>query len=241
MFDTGSAIPLVSESEAKRLRLQTGLAQTRINDIYGQVIDVRPALARLLVIGNFELRNVAFFVVSDKRKPFALLPSRERGILGTPILFALRSIRWTKDGIFETGIKLGQPTLSGPLCFEGSILIAEVATQQKTFDVGLDTGAVKSTLWQGFAKDFEDLTKSYGRKQSLPIEGMGGTRWYEVVVLQSLVIRIAGFPTVLRPAFVLLGQTSPRGEYIDGNIGLDLLNQSHAVSIDLTTMNLTVE
>jgi len=243
VVDTGANFSLISEAEAKRLGLTIhDRGGSRMGDAAGASVDVRIAVADQLTVGNIRLRHVSLFVVRDDQQPFIDLPSGERGVLGLPVLLAFQTLRWKQEGTFEVGFPPG--SRKGPrsnICFEGANLIVEGEFRQSKINVFLDTGATRTRVLSLFAKEFASFINEFGTKGSDRVTGVGNSVEVDVITLPELALRISGFDAVLRPAQVLLKDTTSdnRRSHVWG--GLDLLNQARAVTLDFKSMRLALE
>ncbi len=241
IVDTGFSTSAVSESEAVRLGLAIHNISTKTDSITGAPVGIRVAVADNLNIGYTQLANVAFLVYPDKQPPFDELPAGERGILGIPVILALETIRWTSEATFTAG----WPTRAGGmkhanLCFENAFPVVQIGFRQSVLDFTVDTGAQNTDLYQAFANTFSHLVKS-GKKESRKLTGVGGSANVDSVVLPSVTLRIGGHDVLLRPAHVLLQKSSGTSGMFAGNLGMDLLNQAHTITLNFQSMTLTLE
>ena len=243
IVDTGANFSLISEAEAKRLKLTIHESGgSKMGDSAGASVDVRIAVADQLTVGSIRLRHVSFFVVRDDQQPFIDLPSGERGVLGLPVLLAFQTLRWKQEGTFEVGFAPG--SRKGPksnICFEGANLIIEGEFRQSKINVFLDTGATRTRALPLFAEEFASFINEFGRKGSDRVTGVGSSVEVDVVTLPELALRIGGFDAVLRPAQVLLKDTTSDSRWWHVWSGLDLLNQARVVTLDLKSMTLALE
>jgi len=236
-FDTGAWVSSISESEAKRLGL-------RFTDISGKVGSMtnsaayRGAVADQLAVGNVHLRNVSFAVFPDTSEPWSMLPAGRRGILGIPIIVALRTLRWAHDGTVRLG---GRTTAFDPgksnLTFDDDHLVVTAVIQGRNASALVDTGAETTDLFAECAKQFPRLAES-GKKDTTEVRAVGGAASYDSITLSELPIEVGGLPLLLRPAHILLSRS--QGPHI-GNFGIDLWMQGRAFSFDFTAMTLQIE
>jgi len=237
LLDTGANISVLSVSEARRLglRVQGGAASTK--DYTGATVSFESAIAPELRLGGLVLRNVPFGVIPDSQQPFAHLPEGQRGVLGMPVLLAMETWRWSKDGSLETGFpSAGQE--KGNLAFHGAdpMLLAEFDHTPLVFQ--LDTGATSTDLWPPFARRFRSRLARSGKST---IAGVGGSRRVASAKLDSFDLLIDGRPLQLRDVKVLLKPAPPGSRKYYGNLGLDLLDTDQRVTLDFGAMRLTVE
>jgi predicted aspartyl protease len=242
ILDTGANFSLLSESEANRLGLFVQSVDTQIGDSSGAHLGMRVAIAKDLLIGNFHLRNVAFGVLPDTQPPFAGLPVGRRGLLGIPVLLAMQTVRWQPKGTFAFGFRPKSKHLqTANLCFEQSFPVTEVEFQHTELNFTLDTGAIHSVLSPPFAQRFPDLLKASGKKEAHQLTGVGGSASYESVLLPAVTLEVGGRAVELKPAHVLVKQSSDTSSWAAGNLGMDLLNQASTITIDFHAMTLSLQ
>ncbi|HEV2710453.1 MAG TPA: aspartyl protease family protein [Edaphobacter sp.] len=239
-FDTGAPISVIGESEAKELGIVAKPVEGKMGDTSGQgVSGIQLALVSDLRIGGLHLRDVPFVVVADSGEPWSHLRKNRHGIIGLPLLLAMHTIRWTPTGKFEFGFP-GQ-TLNLSKCnmlFHNSNPVIDVLVDSKHLDFTLDTGAVDTDLNPQFAKALPALMNS-GTPETRSIEGLGGKVENSSILLPSVTFEIGGKSVVLRPAHVFTEHGN--GTWASGNLGMDLLRQAHAFTLDFGAMTLRLQ
>jgi tetratricopeptide (TPR) repeat protein len=241
-LDSGANLSIVSESEARRLRLVVHQVSGKLGDSTGGNTGFQVAIAQQLTMGGAQLKNVAFLVVSDKQQPFADVPPGEKGLVGLPVILALKTLRWSPDGMLEMGFPSPQRTRSRRpnLCFEGAQPILEARLQGRPLAMALDTGAEKTVLWPHFLHGFPAIAQ-HGRKQRIHKSGVARSLDLQALVVPRLSMRIAGRATLLSPANILLNEVGGASEWFDGNLGLDVLNRARSITLDFRSMTLTMQ
>lgn len=73
------------------------------------------------------------------------------------------------------------------------------------------------------------------------VTGVGHSVDVASTTVLELTLRIGGLDTVLRPAHVLVNQTTAAGQRDHGNLGMDLLGQARSVTIDFRSMTLALK
>jgi hypothetical protein len=73
------------------------------------------------------------------------------------------------------------------------------------------------------------------------VTGVGHSVEVQSIDIPELVLRIGGFETSLRPAHVLVNETTAAGQRDHGNLGLDLLGQAQTATIDFRSMTLALK
>jgi hypothetical protein len=124
--------------------------------------------------------------------------------------------------------------------YENKMLLAVTILDTRAF-LALDTGAETTDLNANFARQFKRQTERAGTKGRTSVAGAGGTAVIESLTLPEVTFSIGGSLVALRPAHVTL-QENPAlgGRCCVGNIGLDLLLQTGAVTIDFRTMTVSL-
>ena len=207
ILDTGANFSMISESEAKRLRLKTSevYAQQTVGDSTGTGFSLRKvALADRVDIGNFRLKNVPFLVVGDDLDVFGELPAGAHGAIGIQVLLAFGTVRWNQAGTVELGVHLERSGVGRPnLCFDGLIPLTEGGFGGAKLVFGLDTGDSESRLYPRFAQEFAALVRDRGRPATWSLSGAGGTVEAQTTILPELRVEVGGFTGALQPAHIL--------------------------------------
>lgn len=161
MLDSGANVSTMSESEAKRLVLTIHDVGTKGQDATGGNVAFRLAVAPGLEIGEMRLASVAFLILGDDQQPFVDSPPGARGILGLPVLLALETVRWGRDGSFAVGFPPEpRDRKKSNMSLDGADLITEATVQDRALDLVVDTGASDTRMWPPFKQDFATLIAS---------------------------------------------------------------------------------
>jgi hypothetical protein len=236
-FDTGGAQSVMGEADAKMLGLQLMHVETRMRESSGTAIPgFDLAVAKDLVISGLHLRNVPFLVLKDTGEPFVHVPVGQRGLIGLPVLIAMRAIRWEPTGgrcEFGPGVRVKGTPLQN-LLFDGATPIVQASVENKTLTFSLDTGAKDTDLNAGFAKTLPDLVAA-GKKESRAITGYGGSNQYDSVLLGPTAFHVGGLNVTLEAPHVFPNHSLGK---FDGNMGNDILNQAKSVTLDFEAMEM---
>lgn len=238
LLDTGANLSVMSESEAGMLGVAIDEFSVNVADSAGGATKMRTAVVDELAIGNVRLRNVGFLILADSQQPMSDLRPGERGIIGIPVLMALRSFSWNADGTFS--IRPGSGHLmngTNNLSFDDLNLVTRVQFEGKGLDCMLDSGQeAGSQLWTRFANDFAALLQQRGTKSNQQVTMVGGSNERETIALPEIHLRVGGLNTRLGPAQVF---SKPVGDdFHHGLLGMDVLSQAGEVSIDFRSMML---
>jgi predicted aspartyl protease len=239
-FDTGSAFSVLTQSEADRLGLKPKAVDGKIGESSGRgLTGIQVAAAADLVIGGLHLQNVPFLVVSDQGEPWNHLAQEGRGIIGLPVLLAMKTLRWTPTGQFEFGFPAHDLNLAASnMLFHNSNPVADVVVDGKHLCFTLDTGATDTDLNPPFAQALPALLKT-GKPESRSIEGLGGSTTGNSILLPSVTFEVGGKSISLQPAHVFVEHGL--GNWAAGNLGMDILRQSHSFTLDFQAMALHLD
>ncbi len=240
-LDTGANLSVMSENEARRFGMKIEDTSTKIGDSGGLKVGVRIASADDLVIGKTHLKHVLFLILSDAQQPFVDTPEEQRGLIGIPVLIALRSFSYNKNRLYEFGTtKASHPTANGNILFDSANPIVQASSGGKLLAFTLDTGAGNTDLGPVFGKTLPELL-SQGKKEPQPSTGFGGTVVRDSTRLAAVQFNLGGKTVTLSPAYVLDDIPLNARLWAAGNLGNDLLNQSEKVTIDFFAMTLVLQ
>jgi len=241
-FDTGADLSVLTESEAKRFGLRVQPASLQVGDLNGTQVNTKIAVADEMHIGSIRIRHVAFLVLPDTQPPFGEGEPGSRGLIGMPVLLALRTFVWSADKSFEIGIKSARASAPhADLCFDGNHPAVQVVYEKQPLAFALDTGATNTDLYPPFGAAFPELVRAAKKTDTYKMEGVGGAKNMEAATLESLKLSIGGFPVTLKSVGVLLKPTTNASRFFAGNLGIDLLQQAHKTTFDFKTMMLSLE
>lgn len=240
ILDTGAGVSLMGQSEARMLGLTIYPVREKSGDLNGVAVKIGATVVPKLTVGEVEICNVAFQVMADSRPPVNERSPGARGIIGLPVLIALRNMRMTTDGAIEFGFSPGTDRPVQNLYFDGLSPVTRVGFAGRQLDFLFDTGNGAGTqLWRSFAREFPEMMKERGASGKKKVTQIGGSKDRDVVVLPEVRLTVGGKETILRPANVF---SNPVGnEYQHGLLGTDLLSQASEVSIDFQSLSVRLQ
>ncbi len=241
IFDNGFSVSGISESEAKRLRLDVHDVATSLDSMSGTQVRIRIAVADELVVAGIQLQNVAFYVLPDDKPPFQSLSAGRRGILGLPVILALGHFKWSARDHTFTVLPPSEAAQGSKanIAFDGTGTFCRSFFEGKPVDFSLDLGAQNTVLYPSFGKSFPTL-KEAGLHESHQVTGVGGSANIDSMFIPSLTFTVGGRTVALKPAHLLLHDNNSTSDRFAGNLGMDLLNQARSVEIDFQLMELSL-
>jgi len=238
IFDTGANWSTLSASEAERLGLEIRESDAFVGGSTGKRNALRLAVADDLRVGRARLKHVIFLVLSDDSLFISPLKYQIHGILGLPVIRALRRVGIAANG--DLRIEPGRPARGTPnLFFDGLSPILEVRHDDRRMQMFLDTGANASLLYRSFrsALTIDEIAGLTAREEQTGGAGEILVRRTEAV--QTLRLFVSGRPTNLSDVSLLT--TAPEGDarYRDGVLGTDALRSGFM--LDFRAMQLRLD
>ena len=242
ILDTGANLSCVTQSLAKRLGVKVSEAagQTK-GGSNGLENPVHVALLPELDFAGAKIRNVVVMVFNDANLNIPLGEGKSyqiQGILGFPVLQALKAITFSKDGYFEAG---GAPEAGYSRMFMDKLtLLVEGQVEAKKLLFSFDTGASDSEFtkryFDAFPGQFQGLkTKTMGTG------GAGGMKERTVYELPTAQIEIGGQNVELSKVMTLTTLVGTGLDEFYGNLGQDLIGQFGSFTLDFRRMRFILE
>jgi predicted aspartyl protease len=169
IFDTGANISTVSESTARRLNMQWLNGTVEVGAITGKKVKARLAVCDRMHIADIVIENALFLVFPDKALYIAPLSFQINGIIGFPVINALKEIHFRKkDTLFI-------PTATTPMPIQNMALdfltpVIGIDEESYTFD----TGADNTMLYKAFYQKYKTRIDSAYTERPLSFAGVGG-------------------------------------------------------------------
>jgi hypothetical protein len=241
-IDTGAAISVVTESQAKNLGLRLLSRQPLFEGFTGTKQQMSHyAVADLIEMGHTVLRNVSFVVLPDDLDAFSGLPPNERGAIGMPVLLGVQTLHWDRAHNLSLGFA-AKPfdVRNANLSFEELDTLAQVEVAGHRLAVHLDTGSSYSTMWPMFVKKYPELLEGSHESKS-NLNGVTGSADVRSAIMPELRMTVAGFPILFRDAPVLLQSTIKSSWWHFGLLGMDKLAQASEVTLDFRAMRIDLK
>jgi predicted aspartyl protease len=239
LLDTGAWISVMTIAEAKRLGLTIREGTGLMSESSGKGVNVRTAIAKTLSLGSVIFHNVSFAILPDI-EPWKSMPTGRGGIIGVPLQLPLGCIRWMRGRRWDVGCRdrSSRADTTNMVFFGNHLVLASTVANRQSF-MTLDTGAETTDLNANFAREFAQEIQDVGTKSTTRVEGVGGSAVIDSITIPALDFLIGSKSVRLRAAQATM-QENPAlgGSCCIGNIGLDLLLQSGALTIDFSTMTL---
>ncbi|MEJ2084272.1 MAG: retropepsin-like aspartic protease [Acidobacteriota bacterium] len=239
-LDTGANFSVIMTSEAKKLGLEIRTAGLRVATSTDKVVLADVAIAREVVIGKVRYQNVVFLVLPDGDLSLA---GRDRiaGLIGFPIVSAMEEIRFRRDDVLEIPQDPAKRT-NRNLALNDLEPLVRARYSRDDILCRLDTGAEKSDFYEPFFRRYRERIEDAGKKVTAKRGGVGGYQDFAAYRLPRFVITVAGLDAQLRNVDVLTQPVrSPPYNFLDCNLGRDVLEQFPAYVLNFRDMALILE
>jgi predicted aspartyl protease len=240
LLDTGANLSVITRSFAAQLGFTLIEASIEVGAITGNTVIAQLGVAPAMKIGNVTIRNAVFLVLDDKDLYIAPAKFQINGIIGFPVISALREITLVRNGEIRILAKPGKHSERN-MALDGLTLLIAGMFRDKRLTFALDTGANRSDLWPSFYRAYEGEIKGQYTPQTDRIGGAGGFKDVMAYRLKDLVMKFAGKDARLADVRVLTEPTLEKSRYFYGNLGRDLIDQFERMTLNFQAMSITFE
>jgi predicted aspartyl protease len=242
LVDTGANFSVASESFAKRLGLKPlpGVAQTQAG-LTGIENALHVALLPALELGGTTLHNVVIMILSDASLNVNLGKHayQIQGIIGYPVLQALGSVTFHRDGVFEARDKT-QAIGSGARMYMKELdPIIECEVKGAVLPFSFDTGASSTTLFVHYYQRFRKESANW-KKKNERTAGAGGIVKRTVYVQPEVRLGIGDKTVVLKNVSIFAAGTGTDTNELYGNLGQDVPADFASFTLDFRNMTFSL-
>ena len=237
LIDTGANLSVVSESAARRLRLEVRDVGYHVAGSTGHAVTARLAVIDKLPVGGVILRNVVAIVVPNAalriRPPHA--DYRIDAVLGSPALTRFGRFRIEREGDMTID-RAAPPLRSGARLFIDALTpLAEVEIAGRGSLMSIDTGANRTALYASYAASFTGRARLWSRQRDTTV-GLGGGSDAETAVEPELTIGVGAARVAEHGVSVAL--EGDRASPILGNLGQSGLSERCSYTFNFGSMRL---
>jgi predicted aspartyl protease len=241
VFDTGASFSCITRSFASRLGLtisqQSGITQ----GVSGDDMTIHTAVIPELQIGQAKVHNVVVMVFEDKDLAVPELKLQINGIIGYPVLEALKKVTFTRDGRFLAGDNNESVVRdSSALFMEELTPLVSVGCSGTPCLMVLDTGGVHTVLSARYWAAHKD-SLGPASINSRTLTGAGGSKKVPGYKVASLTLTLSGVPFTLHDVDVLSEAAGTDDDDFYGVLGQDVLKTVRSYTFDFGSMRFSVE
>lgn len=235
VFDTGANISTVTESMAKKCGMQFMEGMIDVIAITGKTVKSRIAVCPQLNLGNIQVQNAVFLVFPDSALAVPSIQYQIQGILGFPVIEALKEIQITRSEELIVPLQPGHfPNQNMTLDFLTPII--DLDGDNYTFDTGANSTLLYKTY---FEKHRNEIEKNY-KEQELQFGGAGGNIRKQGYLI-NFVPSINNKPVKIENVQVYKESIKADERHLSGNIGQDLIRKFDKMIISFASMSVHFE
>jgi hypothetical protein len=241
-YDTGANLSVLYESMAAELGVPLYGPAIRVQTGTGGWVEGRTGVLAEMRLGPIVFRNVVVLVLPDRffRSAKARSGVDRRGLLGAPVLEALREFTETAAGEFLVPAR-PRPREGENMCFSGFMPVIEAVHRGARIRLCLDTGAAATVLYLPFYRRHRGEINARARPREITVGGIGDSRRVTVRVLDEFDFRAGGKDLAMRRVLVQTEATHADTRYFHGTLGNDLLSHCSRMTLNFVSMSFILE
>lgn len=238
IFDTGANISTISNSAANKMKLKRLPVRFNVHGFQGASISTGLGVADSITLGTLQLYNVVFMIMPDDALNFPQINYKIHGIIGYPVIRALKEVHIYKKGVLEIPSAPAALPKDGNsnLAIHGLYPMIRLGTDKGTYNFHFDTGAKISDLFDTYFHENKRYITKHGKKKVTEFGSAGGTRKMEAYELKNFKFYIGDKTATLPVITILTKPIKSTSEMVYGNIGQDLMEQFDEMIINFESM-----
>ncbi|MBI9068608.1 MAG: aspartyl protease family protein [Salinivirgaceae bacterium] len=235
IFDTGANLSTTSMSIAEHFKMQIITGNIDVGTATSQKVIAQLAVCKKLTFGHIDVYNAVFLVLPNEFLYFPKDGYQIFGILGFPIIQALKEIHISQDNKFIVPKK--ETTFTGQSNFAMDGLMPMIYIDGKNFR--FDTGADFTVLYQKYYLENQKEIEQKYQLQKFSFAGAGGKEEYEGFIINPT-FKVSGKDITLKNVNLLKNKIYHDESYY-GNIGQDLIRQFDTMILNFDQMFIKFE
>lgn len=235
IFDTGANFSTVTESTARRLKMYIKDSLIEVSSITGEKVNARMAVCPEFNIGNIYVSNAVFLVFPDKELEIPQLDFQINGIIGFPVIEAMKEIQITKNGEFIVPQVRTTHHIQN-LAINFLTPVIDIGGESYSFDSGAD----ETILYDVYYKKYKNELDSKYKESDIQIGGAGGSiskKGYKVTFERQ----IENKHIKLNDVLLFKANIKEDENYYYGNIGQDVIKSFDKMTINFESMFIKFE
>ena len=230
IFDTGANFSTVTESTARKLGMTVFDSLIDVTSITGNKIKAHMAICPVFKLGNIQVNNAVCIVFPDKELAIPQIDYQINGILGFPVIEAMKEVQITKGGDFIVP-KTRTTNPEQNMAIHNFVPVINIEGETYSFDSGAD----QTMLYNVYYKRHKAEIAAKYREEKLSFGGAGGltTKRGFMIKFEPL---ISGKKIKLNSVMVFLENIKEEENYLSGNIGQDIIRKFEKMTLNFEDM-----
>lgn len=231
IFDTGANLSTATESTAKKMGMKIIPVDIEVGTITGAKVIAQLAVCPILKLGDIEIRNSVFLVMQDEALKFSQIDFQIHGILGFPIIEALKEIQVTRDGYLIVPKQETMFAAEPNMAMDGLTPLILLDNKHFVFDTGADNTILYAPY---FEENQQQITANY-TETSISFGGAGGAKGFKGYNIDYK-FEYNGKNITLEKVSVLKESIGESRSSVYGNIGQDLIKKFNRMTMNFNQM-----
>jgi hypothetical protein len=233
-LDTGANISLLAKSVATQLGVKMIDQSISMGSVTSIKVQLKLGFLPAMKIGSTAIQNAIFIVLDDKDLTF---PDGFflKGVIGFPVIAALRRISFNGDGTVSLSGKLERPGRAN-MCMDGRNILFQGEYENRNLTFMLDTGAERSVLYVPFLHEFEDEVKARYSQRTEKFTGVGGSEELPAYIVKDFAVNLSGKGVRIPEVRLMTKAVNDSSKFYYGNIGQDLIKRFRSMTLDFVSM-----
>jgi predicted aspartyl protease len=235
IFDTGANLSTTTMSVSEKLKMTIIPIDIEVGTITGSKVMAMLAVCDTLIVDNIELHNVVFLVLPDEALSVPQINYQINGVLGFPVIEAMKEIRITRNGDFIVPLATSSSPRKSNLAMDGLTPLVQMNGKHFSFD----TGADHTILYQKFYLENQKGIDENYQPEKISFGGAGGQKSFEGYKI-DYTFNI-GEKQINLENISLLKEKIKESETVYGNVGQDLIQKFDTMIISFDQMFIRFE
>jgi predicted aspartyl protease len=237
VFDTGANISVMIASVAAKYGLKTSDKKVHIEAFTGKRLEAKMAYGDIK-IGSIEIKNAVFIVFPDSVLTFGHGAYVIKGVIGFPIMNALKEII-VKDDKYLIVPQTPEKTTAKNFALDQSTPVILVKYNNDTIPLHFDTGADRTDFYVSFLNKYKNHILTNCKKKLITIGGAGGNIEVETYTLDKATLTAGNVETRLDSLHIFTKTLMANQDHLYGNFGQDFIKKYKVMKINFAAMNIS--
>lgn len=230
IFDTGANFSTVTESTARKLRMIVFDSLIDVTSITGSKIKAHMAICPVFKLGNIQVNYAVYIVFPDKELAIPQIDYQINGILGFPVIEAMKEVQITKGGDFIVP-KTRTRNSEQNMAIHNFVPVINIEGETYSFDSGAD----QTMLYNVYYKRHKAEINAKYKEEKLSFGGAGGLTTKRGFMVKFEPV-INGKKIKLSSVMVFLENLKEEENYLSGNIGQDIIRKFDKMTLNFEDM-----
>lgn len=230
IFDTGANFSTVTKTTAQKLNMKMLNGTIKVDAITGIVINSQLAICPEFTIGDIIVKNAVFLVFPDEALSFPQADYQINGIIGYPVIEALKEIQITLSDEFIVP-KHPTPYNQQNMALDFLNPVIDLNGEYYTFD----SGAVGTMLYTKYVDKYRDKIVGKYKEEDMEFGGAGGSLTKKGYVI-TFSTTINNKPVTVDEVQAFNEKISEKENHFYGNIGQDIIRQFNKMTMNFESM-----